>query len=125
MTGSELQKFEKINYLNAVIKEKKEQYAALDKSLINGAEPVTNNDLFMAYATEYLKNHKRIAQNMSLLVRQLAPTTTGVPVEIYAFTATTASAEYEAIATDVINHLLAILPVFDLKVYELSTDTDR
>lgn len=123
MQEDELKKFREIDYLNKVIEEKEEQYASLDRSLINNAVPVTNNDLFMAYALHYLKNHKKIAQNLTLLVRQLAPTTEGIPVEIYIFTATTVWAEYEGIATDVINHLVGMVPVFDLKIFEMLSDT--
>lgn len=125
LSEKEIEKFVKVDYLSKLIEEKKTQYSSMDRSLINNALPITNNDLFMAYAMHYLKNHKKIAQDMTLLVRQLAPTTTGIPVEIYVFTATTVWAEYEGIATDIINHLTAIVPIFDLKVYELASDTDQ
>lgn len=124
LSETEVEKFIKINCLKELIEEKKIQYSSMDRSLINNNLPITNNDLFMAYAMNYLKNHKRLAQDMTLLVRQLAPTTTGIPVEIYVFTATTVWAEYENIATDIINHLMAMVSVFDLKVYELASDTD-
>ncbi len=125
LSEKEIEKFTKTDYLNKLIEEKKVQYSTMDRSLIDNALPITNNDLFMAYAMHYLKNHKKIAQDMTLLVRQLAPTTTGIPVEIYVFTATTIWAEYEGIATDIINHLTAIVPIFDLKVYELASDTNQ
>ena len=59
---------------------------------------------------------------MTLLVRQLAPTEHGLPLEIYCFTATTAWAEYEAIQSDIFDHLLAILPEFGLRVFQQSSD---
>lgn len=123
MQEEELKKFREIDYLREVIEAKEKQYNTFDRTLVNNAVPVTNNDLFMAYAMHYLRNHKRVAQDMTLLVRQLAPTTEGIPVEIYIFTATTVWAEYEDIATDIINHLIAMVPVFDLKLFEMLSDT--
>ena len=125
MKEEELAKFRKIDYLNKVILEKEAQYKGLDRLLIDDMVPVTNSDLFMAYAMNYLLNHKGIAQDMTLLVRQLAPTEMGIPVEMYIFTATTKWAEYEGIATDVINHLVAMVPIFNLKIFELLSDSSE
>lgn len=120
----ELEKFKKTESLRKFIEEKEKEFEQFDLDLINGV-PITNNDLFMAYAMNYLRNHKKVAQNLTLLVRQLPPTTEGLPVEIYIFTATTVWAEYENIATEIINHLLAIVPLFDLKVFEMLSDTSE
>lgn len=125
MNEEELAKFRKIDYLNKVILEKEAQYNSLDKALIGNRVPVTNSDLYMAYAMNYLLNHKGIAQDLTLLVRQLAPTEMGIPVEIYMFTSTTKWAEYEGIASDVINHLVAMVPVFELKIFELLSDNSE
>ena len=59
---------------------------------------------------------------MTLLVRQLAPTPQGLPLEIYCFTASTEWGRYEAIQADVFDHLLAILPEFGLRVFQQSSD---
>ena len=124
MKKEELDKFRSKAYLDKLIKEKEEQYSDFDNTWVGeNTTPVTNIDLYMAYALNYLKSHPKIAQNLTLLVRQLAPTTEGIPVEIYIFTATTKWADYEGIATDVINHLVAMVSVFDLKVYEILSDT--
>src|SRR3546814_17760233 len=55
---------------------------------------------------------------MTLLVRQLQPTSGGLPIEIYCFTSTTAWAEYEAIQADIFDHLLAIMPHFGLRLFQ-------
>lgn len=123
MTEQELEKFRQIDYLNKVIKNKEEQYKELDRQLIDNCVPVTNNDLFMAYAMHYLKNHQEVSKELTLLVRQLAPGDKGIPVELYFFTATTVWADYERISTDVMNHLLGMVSVFDLKVFEVLSDT--
>jgi miniconductance mechanosensitive channel len=94
-----------------------------------GRDPVnarraTNVGTFRAYVQQYLRHHPRIRQDMTLLVRQLQPTDAGLPLEIYCFTATTAWAEYEAIQSDVFDHLLAILPEFDLRLFQRPSGAD-
>ena len=86
------------------------------------ARRLTNLGTFRAYVERYLRTHPRINQDMTLLVRQLAPTEHGLPLEIYCFTASTAWAEYEATQSDIFDHLLAILPEFGLRVFQQSSD---
>jgi len=99
------------------------------KLVAAGRDPVnmrrsTNIGAFRAYVQNYLENHPGIRQDMTLLVRQLQPTETGLPLEIYAFTATTAWAQYEAIQGDIFDHLLAILPEFGLRLFQSPTGAD-
>lgn len=99
------------------------------KLVAAGRDPVnmrrsTNIGAFRAYVQNYLENHPGIRRDMTLLVRQLQPTETGLPLEIYAFTATTAWAEYEAIQGDIFDHLLAILPEFGLRLFQSPTGAD-
>ena len=89
----------------------------------SGRDPVnmrrsTNIGAFRAYVEQYLTNHPRIRKDMTLLVRPLQPTETGLPLEIYCFTSTVAWGEYEAIQSDIFDHLLAILPEFGLGLYQ-------
>ncbi len=56
---------------------------------------LTNLGTFRAYVNAYLRHHPRINQGMTIMVRQLAPTPTGLPLEVYCFTATIAWVEYE------------------------------
>lgn len=83
---------------------------------------LTNLGTFRAYVERYLRSHPRIHQDMTLLVRQMAPTEHGLPLEIYCFTASTAWGEYEATQSDIFDHLLAILPEFGLRVFQQSSD---
>ncbi|MGN0859991.1 MAG: mechanosensitive ion channel family protein [Stenotrophomonas sp.] len=83
---------------------------------------LTNLGTFRAYVERYLRSHPRIHQDMTLLVRQMAPTEHGLPLEIYCFTASTAWAQYEATQSDIFDHLLAILPEFGLRVFQQSSD---
>src|SRR5690606_31658140 len=72
----------------------------------------------------YLQAHPRIHQQMIMLVRQLQPGPTGLPLEIYCFTSSTAWVEYESIQADVFDHLYAILPEFGLRVFQQPSGAD-
>src|SRR5690606_1107416 len=85
--------------------------------LVNGRR-LTNIGCFRAYVTAYLKQHPQIHQDMTFLVRQLAPGPNGLPLEIYVFTTDTRWAVYEGIQSDIFDHLLTVVPEFDLRVYQ-------
>jgi miniconductance mechanosensitive channel len=85
---------------------------------------LTNLGTFRAYAEAYLRAHPGINQEMTLMVRTLEPTSQGVPMELYCFTATTAWVAYEGIQGDIVDHLLAILPEFDLQLYQSPSGQD-
>jgi miniconductance mechanosensitive channel len=85
---------------------------------------MTNLGTFRAYVTAYLKNHPQINQDMTFLVRQLAPTEQGLPIEIYVFCKDIVWANYEAIQADIFDHILAIVPEFDLRVFQEPTGAD-
>jgi miniconductance mechanosensitive channel len=93
------------------------------RDLVN-TRRVTNIGTFRAYVLAYLRAHPSIAQDMTLLVRQLQPTAQGLPLEIYAFTNTTAWAAYESIQADIFDHLIAILPEFDLQLFQSPSGKD-
>lgn len=128
LTDEELEKYKKINGLGEYINEKQNEYAklnkSLDKSLLLGKHSLTNNDLFMQYATYYLRQHPRINKDMTLMVRQLAPTVEGLPVELYVFTSTTVWTEFEGITSEIINHLISSVSFFDLHIFESSSGSD-
>lgn len=85
---------------------------------------LTNIGTFRAYAYNYLKNHPSIHDDMTLIVRQLEPGPEGLPMEIYCFTTTTEWAAYEGIQSDIIDHLLAIVPEFGLRLYQKPAGSD-
>jgi miniconductance mechanosensitive channel len=66
----------------------------------------------------YLRQHPMIHQEMTFLVRQLAPTPQGLPLEVYVFSRDQVWANYEGIQADIFDHILAVLPEFDLRVYQ-------
>jgi len=82
------------------------------------ARRITNLGSFRAYVSAYLRNRGDMNTNLFLMVRQLAPTENGLPLEIYAFTASTAWADYEGTQSDIFDHLLAIMPEFGLRIFQ-------
>src|SRR5690554_421014 len=87
---------------------------------------LTNIGSFRAYIEHYIRNNPGIHQEgMTLMVRQLSPTPEGLPIEIYCFTKTTAWTDYEAIQSDIFDHLLAIAPEFNLRVYQAPSRSEE
>ncbi len=84
---------------------------------VNGRS-LTNIGLFRKYIETYLKMHNGVNQNMSIIVRQLAPDFKGLPIEIYCFTSTTNWTAYENIMADIFDHLTAAVQYFDLEIFE-------
>lgn len=86
---------------------------------------LTNIEAFQAYAMNYLRTRADLHQEgMTLLVHQLAPGPDGLPLELYAFTKTTDWAQFEAIQAEILNHLLASVPEFGLRVFQQPTGLD-
>ena len=85
---------------------------------------LTNIGTFRAYVELYLNQHPNISKHQSLIVRQLQPTEKGLPLEIYAFSNQIAWKDYEAIQSDIFDHLIAILPEFGLKIYQAPSGYD-
>lgn len=88
------------------------------------ARRLTNVGCFRAYVLAYLREHPQINQDMTLLVRQLAPAEKGLPLEVYAFTNDTRWAVYEGVQSDIFDHLLTVVPEFGLRVYQAPTGHD-
>lgn len=129
LTDEEIEKFKKIDGLREYIEKKQSDFAKLEKKKINNLllsthNNITNSDLFIQYATYYLRHHPQINKELTLLVRQLASTSQGLPIELYTFTNTTVWAEYEIILAEIVNHLICIVNVFELKIYEESSGSD-
>ncbi|MEO0510890.1 MAG: mechanosensitive ion channel domain-containing protein [Verrucomicrobiota bacterium] len=128
--GELLKDFQKIRllrpYLEAKLKEISEYNEDVGKDineLINGRR-LTNIGTFRAYCLAYLRNHPKVHQNMTLLVRQLAPGESGLPIEIYVFANDIAWARYEDIQADIFDHFLSVLPEFRLSAYQSPSGND-
>ena len=125
-----LGRLERIHPLTDYIKTKREEIAAYNNEhsfdedcLVNGRR-LTNVGTYRAYIVAFLRQHPMINQDMTFLVRQLAPTSQGLPLEIYVFSKDKVWANYEAIQADIFDHLLAVIPEFDLHVFQQPAGTD-
>jgi miniconductance mechanosensitive channel len=108
---------------NKEISSYNQQYNEDEGNALN-CRGMTNIGTFRAYLAEYLQHHTKIRKDMTLMVRQLAPGAEGMPLEIYAFTNTTAWLEYEAIQADIFDHVYAVMGEFGLRVYQSPTGND-
>lgn len=96
----------------------------IDRSNLVNGRALTNIGVFRAYISEYLRHHPGIHQEMTLMVRQLAPDENGLPIEIYAFANSTQWAIYEAVQADIFDHLFAVAGEFDLRVFQNPAGSD-
>ncbi|MCH7517786.1 MAG: mechanosensitive ion channel [Candidatus Dadabacteria bacterium] len=124
------EKFSKIKYLSDYIQNKEKELSEFnsqknidDSVLVNGRR-MTNIGTFRAYLVSYLKDHPKINKNLTFLVRQLDPGPNGLPIEIYVFSSDQVWANYEAIQSDIFDHILAVIPEFELKVFQNPTGAD-
>lgn len=128
LTEEEENHLRRFNLLKDYLDEKDKEIADWNKEHGGDIEincrRITNLGTFRAYVENYLKSHPKIHKNMTLLVRQMAPTAEGIPLELYCFTNDTRWAYYEGIQSDVFDHLLSILPEFGLQVFQNSNGLD-
>lgn len=127
---AQMEVFMKLERVAGYVKKRQEeidQYnreKGVDKTeLINGRQ-MTNLGVFRHYALQYLREHPKIAQNETVMVRQLQPTETGVPLEIYCFSSDIAWVNYEGIQSDIFDHLLAAAPRFGLQIFQNPSGAD-
>jgi miniconductance mechanosensitive channel len=129
-TPEMLDKFKKIEYVKKYIADKEDEIAQynternIDNSVIVNGRRQTNLGVFRAYLRGYLSNHPKIHDEMTFLVRQLQPTEKGIPMEIYVFSKIQEWAKYEDLQADIFDHVLAVIPEFDLRVYQNPTGDD-
>jgi miniconductance mechanosensitive channel len=129
-TPEMLDKFRKINILQEYIDRTEaelENYNKennIDNSVFINGKRQTNIGVFRAYLEEYLAHHTLVDNKSDLLVRQLQPNSSGIPIEIYAFTLETGFIRYEKVQSDIFDHILAIVPQFDLRVFQSPTGED-
>lgn len=129
-TREMLDRFRKITILRDYIDrteaelEKYNRENDIDNSVFVNGRRQTNIGVFRAYLEEYLAHHPRVDKKSDLLVRQLQPNSAGIPIEVYAFTLETGFIRYEKVQSDIFDHLLAIVPQFELRVFQSPTGED-
>jgi len=97
---------------------------AANAMVILQEKKLTNLGVFMRYMESFLKNHPRLRQDMTIVVRQLQPTENGIPVEIYAYSADVALPLYESLQASIFNHVFAIVDDFDLRLFQRPSGYD-
>lgn len=122
-----LDRLKKIEYLKNYIERTEEAVQNynkennIDNSIIVNGRRQTNLGIFRAYLEEYLKRHESINHEMPLMVRQLQSTEKGIPIELYFFTRIKDWVYYENIQSDIFDHVLAIVPQFELQIFQFPT----
>src|SRR5690554_53798 len=130
ISDEELPRFQKIQGISAYIDERQAEIKrhnleiGADRSVPVNGRNITNFGLFRIYVNWYLKNHPGTHKGMTMMVRQLAPTEHGMPLELYVFTNTVQWLSYESIMADIFDHLIATVKYFDLEIFELPTGND-
>lgn len=122
--------FKDIHYLSDYIQNKEqeierynEEYQFDRTNKVNG-RALTNIGVFRMYIQQYVQSHPQIHQEMTIMVRQLAPVETGLPLEIYAFTNDIRWTEYEKIQADIFDHILSVAPEFGLRIFQNPSGND-
>lgn len=125
-----LEKFQKFILIKDYVEKKQveiEEYNAKLKVTpdqhFNGRRQ-TNMGIFRKYLEAYLQNNPNINTEMTFLIRHLQPTEKGIPIEVYVFSKDKRWAMYEAIQADIFDHILAILPEFELKIFQAPSGSD-
>ncbi len=119
-----LKKMSQIHLLHDYLKDKNSEINTdnaekkIDTKIGVNGRRLTNIGSFRQYVVNYLKQHPEIHKDMTFIVRQLAPTSKGLPIEIYVFSTNQAWAEYERIQSDIFDHILASIQYFDLRVFQ-------
>ena len=125
-----LEKFKKFLLIRDYVVEKQNEITEfnqkrnIDNNDTFNARRQTNLGIFRKYLEAYLSNHPMISTEMTFLVRHLQPTEKGLPIEIYVFSKVQEWARYEAIQADIFDHVLAVLPEFELKVFQNPSGND-
>jgi miniconductance mechanosensitive channel len=109
-------------YLNTKIKEidSYNQKNNADKSMLLNGRNLTNLGVFRVYIEQYLKAHPLTNDDLTMMCRQLEPTSQGIPIQIYAFSKDKEWTKYEALTSDIFDHLLSSVKYFNLECFELN-----
>lgn len=130
VSESDLESFSKFSLIAPYIRERQKEIDdfnnthSFDRSVIINGRNQTNLGIFRKYADLYLNQHPLVSKELTIMVRHLAPTTQGIPLEIYCFSSDKRWGYYEEIMADIFDHLIAALPYFSLKLFEEPSGDD-
>ena len=125
-----LKRFKQIQLISKSIQDRQQEIIEYNRdhnvdesTLVNGRR-LTNIGIFRSYVEAYLMQHPMIHNKMTFIVRQLSPGEKGLPVEIYVFCKETNWTAYGSVQADIFDHILAVVPEFDLQVFQEPSGTD-
>lgn len=96
----------------------------IDEAQAKPETQVVNLYVFRNYLQNYLREHPRTHKELMIMVRQMQPTSEGLPLEIYCFSNTTVWLEYEQIQGEIFDHILAVIPEFGLRIFQRPSGND-
>lgn len=96
----------------------------IDEAQAKPETQVVNLYVFRNYLQNYLREHPRTHKELMIMVRQMQPTSEGLPLEIYCFSNTTVWPEYEQIQGEIFDHILAVIPEFGLRIFQRPSGND-
>ncbi|WP_321333122.1 mechanosensitive ion channel domain-containing protein [uncultured Bacteroides sp.] len=129
-TPEMLDQYRKIHLLKEYVEETEKMVSEynklwnVDNSILVNGRRQSNLGIFRAYLNNYLKNLPEVNKEMTCMVRHLQPTEQGIPIELYFFSSVTDWVAYENIQADILDHVLAIIPTFGLRVFQNPTGSD-
>ena len=120
MTDDEIEALKKSSLLGGYVKQKEAELAAYNanRPTLLDEKRMTNIGTFREYMMAWLNRNPDINLDLIHTVRQLQPGPTGVPLEIYCFSAQQSWVDYERVQSDIFDHVFAVLPLFGLRAYE-------
>ena len=129
LSKNEIDKLKDIQIIDAYLQKRQSDIEKfntennINKNLLLNGRNLTNFGVFRKYVETYVENHSAINKDMMIMVRQLEPTTQGIPLEIYAFSSDKRWENYEYIMADIFDHIIAAVSYFDLELFELPSNT--
>ena len=130
ITADDMEKLKKIEQMAPYLEHRQRdidqhnQENAIDKGLLINGRNQTNLGVFRKYVSNYIKQHPAINKEMTSMVRQLAPTPEGIPIEVYCFSKDQRWEQYEYIQADLFDHIIAAVPYFNLELFEVPSGKD-
>lgn len=129
LSADEIESLKKISAITSYLETRQSDISTynannnINKELLINGRNLTNIGVFRKYIETYIENHSGTNKEMMIMVRQLAPETQGIPLEIYAFSSDKRWKNYEYIMSDIFDHVIAAVPYFNLEIFELPSNT--
>jgi miniconductance mechanosensitive channel len=130
LKARDIQKLKKVELIRDYLSTRQQQIEAynttnnIDKSVLLNGRNLTNLGVFRKYIETYTEKHSAINKDMMIMARQLSPTSEGIPLEIYAFSADKRWQNYEYIMSDIFDHIIASVHYFDLEIFEFPNNSN-